>query len=117
MDFFSQRMNVIYDSLSNNETAAALAELNQLTGKKKTADKLTDKQKLMLLLVRSLCMIKMNQYGEANSSFAEFLAGYKEFDSELQQYGRMFIAVAIYLSRQGLIREDEGGQGIPGAVL
>ena len=101
MDYFGQRMNNIYESLANNETAAALNELNQLTGKKKSADKLTEKQKLILALIRSLCQTKMNQYGEANLSFNEFLTGYKEFDSEVQSYSRMFIAVAIYLSRQG----------------
>ena len=99
MDVFGQRMTVITDHLVAQEHAAALNEINQIIGKKKTFDKLSPRQKQVLTLVKSLCLCNTNAYGEAASLFEEFLGSYQKFDKDLASYSRMFVSTAIYLGR------------------
>jgi hypothetical protein len=99
MDVFSQKMTVVNDHLMSNEPSHALNEINQLLSKKKSFEKLTEKQKTFILLVKASCLVRLNCYGEAKQLLDKFLVDYKEWDTDAQLYSRMLISLAIYLSR------------------
>lgn len=117
MDIFSQRMAVVYDLLQANEPQQALNELNALLNKKKSAAKLTDKQKAILSLVRASCLARLNCYGEARVLLRQFMAEYGPWDANGQQYSRLLISVACYLRSGSSSRHGPGGQAVLRTLL
>jgi hypothetical protein len=99
MESFRDKISNTLNYLSSNETVQAVNELKDLMTKKKEKvyDKFTAKQKLIIELLRSLCLLKNTQYGEADVCFLGFLGGYKEFDAELEPYTKIFVTTAIHL--------------------
>lgn len=69
MDAFGQRMTVVMDYLSDNQPSGALTEIIALEAKKKVLDKLSTTQRRTLILIKSLCLAKVNNYGEAEQLF------------------------------------------------
>lgn len=112
MDVFSQRMTVVYDLLQANEPQQALNELNSLLNKKKSASKLTDKQRAILTLVKASCLARLNGYGEAQTLLRQFMVEYGPWDKDCQQYSRLLLSVAIYLRNVISIRYGSRGQAV-----
>jgi hypothetical protein len=120
MEGFRDKISSTLSHLSSNETVQAVSELRDLMTKKKEKvyDKFTAKQKLIVELLRALCLLKNGQYGEADACFLGLLAGYKEFDAELEPYSKIFITTAVHLRTARLsFRPNQTSKNILRALL
>ena len=113
------KVHSMYAGIMENKVSVVFEDLNKMLNKKKDkgASKFSEKQRLILSLPKALCLVKMYAYGEAETLFLEFIEGYKEFDLEVQLFFKMYLSVAIFLSRSISNRKDKRSQTVLRTLL
>ena len=76
------KLNTIIEAIQVGQIQTALREITAVTSKPKFKEKLTADQLEMLNLLRSLCLARVGQLGEAKQILVQFMETHKNFEAD-----------------------------------
>lgn len=79
------KVEQIRESINRNEIPVALNGINQILGKKKNKEKFDERTIEIFHLLKALCLVRTESFGEAEKIFKGFLQKHEkdEVDAEL----------------------------------